>query len=105
MRTYELQADLCKALAHPIRIQVLELLSQRERTVEELTKLVHTGQPNLSQHLAALRQQKLVVPRRSGMNVYYALSDPKIAKACSMIRDLMTDLLEKDRLAARMIEA
>jgi DNA-binding transcriptional ArsR family regulator len=104
MRIYELQADLCKALAHPIRMQVLALLCERERTVEELTKLIHTGQPNLSQHLAALRQQKLVTPRRAGLNVYYGLSDPKIAKACSMIRDLTTDLLEKDHRAAKMME-
>jgi ArsR family transcriptional regulator len=105
MEMYSLQADLCKALAHPTRLQVLDLLSKRERSVEELTKLVGTGQSNLSQHLAALRQQKLVVARRAGMNVYYGLSNPKIANACLQIRKLLVELLENEHHAAAMLEA
>jgi ArsR family transcriptional regulator len=104
MEIYSLQADLCKALAHPTRLQVLDLLSKKERSVEELTRLVGTGQSNLSQHLAALRQQKLVVARRAGMNVYYELSNPKIADACSTIRKLHAELLEGDRRAAAKLE-
>jgi DNA-binding transcriptional ArsR family regulator len=104
MEIYSLQADLCKALAHPTRLQVLDLLSKRERSVEELAKLVGAGQSNLSQHLAALRQQKLVVARRAGMNVYYGLSNPKIADACSQIRNLLAELLENEHRAAALLE-
>jgi len=104
MQFYSLQADLCKALAHPTRLQVLDLLSKKERSVEELTRLVGTGQSNLSQHLAALRQQRLVVAKRVGMNVYYELSNPKISDACSNIRSLLAELLESDHRAARMLE-
>ena len=104
MEVYSLQADLCKALAHPTRLQVLDLLSKKERSVEELTKLLGTGQSNLSQHLAALRQQRLVVARRAGMNVYYELSNPKIADACSTIRKLLAELLESEHRAAAMLE-
>ena len=95
MKMYSLQADLCKALAHPVRLQVLDLLSEREYSVEQLTKLTGSGQSNVSQHLAALRQQKLVVPRRAGMNVYYALSNPKIADACRLIRRIMVECLRR----------
>jgi DNA-binding transcriptional ArsR family regulator len=104
METYSLQADLCKALAHPTRLQVLDLLSKKERSVEELTRLVGTGQSNLSQHLAALRQQKLVVGRRVGMNVYYELSNPRIVDACSEIRKLLVELLEDEHRAATRLE-
>ena len=104
MKIHSLQADLCKALAHPVRLEVLELLAKREHTVEELTKLTGTGQSNLSQHLAALRQQKLVVPHREGVNVYYGLSNPKIADACSLIRKLLVDLFEDERRVLRKIE-
>jgi DNA-binding transcriptional ArsR family regulator len=104
MKMYSLQADLCKALAHPIRLQVLDLLSEREYSVEELTKLTGSGQSNLSQHLAALRQQKLVVPRRAGMNVYYALSNPKIADACRLIRRLMVELSEEEHRVVKKVE-
>lgn len=104
MKIYTLEADLCKALAHPIRLQVLDLLCKRELSVEELTKLVGTGQSNLSQHLAALRRQKLVVPRRAGMNVYYGLSNPRISDACSLIRELLAELLERDQRAVANLE-
>jgi len=105
VKIYSLQADLCKALAHPVRLEILEILSKREHTVEELTKLTGSGQSNLSQHLAALRQQKLVIPRRDGMNVYYGLSTPKITEACGLTRKLLVELLEDERRAIRSIEA
>ena len=104
MKVYSLQADLCKALAHPVRLQVLDLLSEREYSVEELTKLTGSGQSNLSQHLAALRQQKLVVPRRAGMNVYYGLSNAKIADACRLIRKLMVELSEEEHRVVKKVE-
>jgi DNA-binding transcriptional ArsR family regulator len=104
MKTYSLQADLCKALAHPVRLQVLDLLSEREYSVEELTRLTGSGQSNLSQHLASLRQQKLVVPRRAGMNVYYGLSNSKIADACRLIRRLMVELSEEEHRVVKKVE-
>jgi DNA-binding transcriptional ArsR family regulator len=102
MRDYRLQAELCKALAHPVRLHVLDLVSKRERTVDELVKLVGIGQPNLSMHLAALRHRRLVVARRDGMNVCYKASHPMIADACSLIEKILEDLLERDH---RMVSA
>jgi|SRR5208283_2582579 len=104
MEACSLQADLCKALAHPIRLQVLNLPSKKEGSVEELTRLVGTGQSNLSQHLVTLRQQKLVVARRVGINVYYELSNPKIVDACSQIRELLVELLENEHRSATTLE-
>jgi ArsR family transcriptional regulator len=100
MKDYKLQAELCKALAHPVRLQVLDLISKRERTVDELARMVGVGQPNLSMHLAALRYRRLVTATRDGMNVYYRASHPKIAEACSLIQDIIRDLLDRDRRIA-----
>jgi ArsR family transcriptional regulator len=100
MKDYKLQADVCKALAHPVRLEVLDLTSRRERSVDELAKLVGIGQPNLSMHLAALRHRRLVIARRDGMNVYYKASHPKIAEACSLIQSILTDLLNRDQRTA-----
>jgi ArsR family transcriptional regulator len=105
VKIYSLQADLCKALAHPVRLEVLDLLSKRQHTVEELTKLTGSSQSNLSQHLAALRQQNLVHPRRAGINVYYTLSTPKIADACNLIRKLLVELLEDEHRVIKSMEA
>jgi ArsR family transcriptional regulator len=79
-------------------------LAEREYNVEELTKLTGSGQSNLSQHLAALRQQKLVVPRRAGMNVYYALSNPRVADACKLIRRIMVELSEEEHRVVKKVE-
>ena len=87
-----------------MRLRVLNLLSKKGRSVEELTRLVGTGQSILSQHLAALGQQKLVVARRVGMNVYYELSNPKIVDACSQIRELLVELHENEHRAATTLE-
>jgi len=103
METYSLREDLCKALAHPTRLRVLNLLSKKGRSVEELTRLVGTGQSSLSQHLATFRRQKLVVARRVGMSVYYELSNPRIVDACSQIRELV-ELLENEHRAATTLE-
>jgi DNA-binding transcriptional ArsR family regulator len=102
MNIYSLQADLCKALSHPTRLQILDLLSERERTVEELIKLLGVGQSNLSQHLAALRQRRLVVARREGANVYYALSSAKIVEACSLTKKLLLELLDREHRVAKI---
>ena len=105
MDIYSLQADLCKALAHPTRLQILDLLSEKERTVDELTKLTKSGQSNLSQHLAALKQQKLVIPRRAGINVYYSLSNHKIADACNLVKKLLVELQENEYRIIKKVEA
>lgn len=102
MNIYSLQADLCKALSHPTRLQILDLLSERERTVEELIRLLGVGQSNLSQHLAALRQRRLVVARREGANVYYALSSAKIVEACNFTKRLLLELLEREHRVAKI---
>jgi DNA-binding transcriptional ArsR family regulator len=68
--------------------------------VDELAKLIGIGQPNLSMHLAVLRHRRLVTARRDGMNVHYRVSHPKIADACSLIQDILMDLLERDRRMA-----
>jgi ArsR family transcriptional regulator len=100
MKDYKLQAELCKALAHPVRLQVLDLVSKRERSVDELVKMVGIAQPNLSMHLAVLRHRRLVAATRDGMNVYYRASHPKIAEACALIQDILRDLIERDRRMA-----
>jgi ArsR family transcriptional regulator len=73
----EIKAGLFKALAHPARIRILEVLSQDECSVSELQPLVAIEPSHLSQQLAVLRRANLVTSRRAGASVIYALSDPQ----------------------------
>src|SRR5829696_5186081 len=69
-------ADLLKQVSDPTRLQVLMLLSEKERNVSELCAELGTqSQPAVSHHLALLRHGRLIEPRRSGKHNFYALTD------------------------------
>lgn len=75
----EIKAELFKALAHPARIRVLEVLADGERSVGELQPLVGIELSHLSQQLGVLRRAGLVTSRKEGSSVIYALRDPLVA--------------------------
>lgn len=89
---YEFEADAIKALAHPKRLLIIDLLSDgSERTVSELQSDTGMSQANLSQNLALLRTTGLVTPRRDGNNIHYRLSDPRVLKAVALLRGVLGD--------------
>ena len=92
---FKIQAEFCKGMAHPKRIMILHLLKDGEKTVNELEAETGIPQPNISQHLSFLRQQGLVKARREGNNVYYSLSDTRIAEACELIRQAIKERLSR----------
>ncbi|HEY43678.1 MAG TPA: helix-turn-helix transcriptional regulator [Anaerolineae bacterium] len=79
MKGYKRVADLMKALAHPIRLQILEVLeTEAEACVCHLEARLGQRQAYISQQLAKLREAGLVVDRRDGLNIFYALAQPDI---------------------------
>ena len=72
------KAELFKALGHPVRIRILELLRTSERTVSELQALLDIEASSVSQQLAVLRSRQLVVGRKEGTSVYYRVIDPQV---------------------------
>ena len=66
-------SDMLKLLGHPHRLMVLCELKMGERSVSELAKRVGVSQSPLSQHLARMRYENVVEPRRDGQTVYYSL--------------------------------
>jgi len=72
------KAEFFRALAHPVRIEILELLLQGERSVQELQEILKLDQPVVSQQLAVLRAKNLVAAAKSGTTVYYSARDPLI---------------------------
>ena len=83
---YEVKANLFKGLAHPVRIRLLELLSDSpELPVSALQAETELEASHLSQHLSVLRRHHLVVSERRGSHVFYRLADPGSA-SCSPSR-------------------
>jgi ArsR family transcriptional regulator len=84
---YERTARFFRALGHPARIRVLELLGERERSVGDLVGEIGLESSHLSQQLAVLRRAGLVTTRKQGTTVFYTLAAPRI-----------TDLLDQSQI-------
>ncbi|MBN2556436.1 MAG: helix-turn-helix transcriptional regulator [Anaerolineales bacterium] len=84
---FELMAELCKMLSHPVRLQILTVLSQEEEAcVCHLEHRLQQRQAYISQQLARLREMGLVADRRDGMNVFYMLADRRLTDLIETIR-------------------
>ena len=86
---YELHERMCKALADPKRLLILESLRHGARSVGELADVLDTSQPNTSQHLAILRERSIVTAERRGTVIFYSLTSPTILQALDLLRDFM----------------
>lgn len=87
-RLYEQFARTAKAVAHPRRIELLELVAQGERSVEALATATGMGVTNTSAHLQVLRRAGLVEARREGTRVLYRLGGEEVAAFLVSLRDL-----------------
>lgn len=84
----EVQAQMLRAMAHPFRIRLLEVLSADEECVCHLVSLFDKPQPYISQQLAALKEAGLVRDRRVAQRVFYRVADPRIAELLFDVRVL-----------------
>ena len=84
----EFKADFFKALAHPLRISILDALRDGELTVYEISQRFDVEQANASQQLAVLRNRNIVVTRKEGANVYYSVSDKSIFKLLDAAKEI-----------------
>ena len=81
-------AAIAHALSHPVRIEIISLLSGAELTVGEMTEKLARPQANISQHLALLREVYLVEATRNGMSVSYKLSSSTVTRLLELLNQL-----------------
>ena len=85
-----LKAEFFRAMAHPARIRILEVLAQhREQSVQALQQRLSVDQPIVSQQLAKLRAHGVVTSRKQGTTVLYALADPRIADLLKVAKEIL----------------
>ena len=82
------KADFFRALAHPLRIRILETLAGGERSVQELQQALDLEQPVVSQQLSVLRSRNIIVSRKVGTTVRYTLSDPLVTRLLAVAREI-----------------
>ena len=85
-RLYGQYARIGRALGNPVRLEILELLAQGERTVESLTRELGLSTANTSQHLQVLRGAGLVDTRRAGLFIHYRIADDSIVPLSTALR-------------------
>lgn len=82
------EVNIFKALAHPIRIEILKKLQGKEVCVCALNEDIEFSQANLSQHLKILRDAKIVVTEKRGMFIYYRIKNIKIMDIIKIASEL-----------------
>lgn len=97
---YEMQAEICKILSSPKRIEIISALKDGEKTVTELVDILETPKANVSQHLAVMRLKGILKSRRDGVNIHYRIANPKVIQACVLMREVLSELLiERGKIA------
>lgn len=101
---YALHAQILKTLANPRRLMIMDALHGGAKTVSEIEAAVGLPQANVSQHLAALRAQGLVVPRREGNTVSYSLVSDTVVRACDLFHDFLIERLRASQELAEQLQ-
>ncbi|MFC2167931.1 ArsR/SmtB family transcription factor [Acidobacteriota bacterium] len=90
---YKLHAEFCKMISNPKRQEILDVLREKENTVNGLVEKTGFSQSNLSQHLAILRSKGIVQTRRDGTYLYYSITNKKIIEAYDLVSQVLRESL------------
>ena len=93
---YKIHAEMCKVFSNPIRLEILNLLRDKEMSVTELIEKAKLSQANISQHLSIMKSKGIVTSNRKGKNIYYKLVNPKIINAFDMIREILSERMKRE---------
>lgn len=91
---HRVKAEFFRVLGHPVRVRVLELLRERERSVGDLQAALEIDSSGTSQHLGALRTAGLVEARKEGTSVFYRVKDPRTFQLLEVARQILTSHFE-----------
>ncbi|HZF05788.1 MAG TPA: metalloregulator ArsR/SmtB family transcription factor [Patescibacteria group bacterium] len=106
-RRFELQslkADFFKALGHPTRVRILEILRHRGRSVQDLQQALQLDQSIVSQHLARLRAKGVVEASRDGTTMRYTVRDPAVGELLDVARRIFSRHLEGTQTMLRELQ-
>jgi len=88
---YDMQAEICSALASPVRLHILDLVAGGEKTSGEILEKLGIPKANLSQHLSVLKDVGILQSRKDGQFQYLSLAIPKIKEACAIVKSVLAE--------------
>ena len=95
---YTYHAEMCKVFSHPKRLELIDVLRNKEMSVNELAEDLKLVPSNLSQHLAMMRERRILVTRKVGGAVFYRVANPKLLQIFDMLRELLFEQIRQDSL-------
>ncbi len=99
---YSYHADMCKVFSHPKRLELINILREKEMSVGDLAEKLGLAPANLSQHLAMMRGRRILVSRKEGNMVYYRIANPRLLEAFDLLREILFEQIRQD---AALIQA
>ena len=96
---YHLHAEVCKTLSNAKRLEILDILREKEMSVGEIVSKMGLSKANVSQHLAILRTAGILRTQREGVTIYYRIANQKVIKAYDLMREVLIERhLQKDKI-------
>ena len=93
---YSYHAEMCKVFSHPKRLELINILREKEMSVSELSQRLGLSIGNLSQHLAMIRQRHILASRKEGNVVYYRIANPRLLEAFDLLREILFEQIRQD---------
>lgn len=98
-QVFHFHANLLKALSHPKRLEIIQLIRFKTLSVSEIQQMLDLRQANLSQHLQILRQAEVVKTKKQGKQIYYRIAHKNFIKASDLLRQVLIEKHQNDKLS------
>ena len=98
---YIYHAEMCKVFSHPKRLELINVLRDKEKSVSDLAQKLGLAPANLSQHLAMMKERRILVSRKEGNVVYYRIVNPRLLQAFDLLREILFEQIRQDAALIR----
>jgi len=95
-RIYVYHAEMCKVFSHPKRLEVIDILRDKEMSVGDISGKLGLSVGNLSQHLAMMKERHILLTRKDGNMVYYRIANPRLLQAFDLLREILFEHIRQD---------
>ncbi len=93
---YAYHAEMCKVLSHAKRLELINILRDKEISAGELGERLGLTPANLSQHLTMMRERHMLTSRKEGNVVYYRIANPRLLEAFDLLREILFEQIRQD---------
>ena len=93
---YSYHAEMCKVFSHPKRLELINILRDKEMSVGELRLRLGLALGNLSQHLTMMKGRRILASRKEGNVVYYRITNPRLLEVFDLLREILFEQIRQD---------